>query len=81
MTSHEIKEARLLVVAAKIDVLMAGQHVSQAELARRLETDRATVCRVLQGKGITVATLVAFLDVLGYEMTFTPKGAVSKPTA
>lgn len=80
MTTKEQREADLLVIAAKIDLLMAERVISQAELARRMETDRATVCRALQGRDISLSTLLGFLNALGYEIEFKPR-VVSKEAA
>jgi DNA-binding Xre family transcriptional regulator len=76
MTDDLRRQANLLVIASKIDLLMAERVITQAELARRMETDRATVCRVLQGKDMTLSTLCRFLDALDCEIEFKPKPVV-----
>ena len=73
MTPEERRHAYRLLVAAQIDVLMAGKALSQAALARRMETDRATVCRVLQGQEITVSTLKAFAEALDCDVVLRPR--------
>lgn len=81
MTDDPVKQAHRLIIAAKIDAMMADRVVSQAELARKMHTDRATVCRTLQGKEITVSTLCKFLEALGYQLAFIPKDVDSETAA
>jgi DNA-binding Xre family transcriptional regulator len=59
------REALILAVAARIDLLMAQQAISQAELALRAGVHRITINRSLQGRGLSLATidrLAAALD-------------------
>lgn len=52
---------------------MATRLVKQAELARRLNTDNATVSRMLKGHDGLVSTWIAAADVIGYQLVLLPK--------
>lgn len=61
------RRARVTIIAARLDDAMRG-HLTQAALARALDTDRATVCRMLQGRDGMVSTWLAAFDAAGYEL-------------
>lgn len=71
MTLTDRRKAQLLIWAAKLDDAMAHQQVSQAQLARLMETDRATICRLLQGADAKVSTYLHAFEVL--HITLEPK--------
>lgn len=81
VTPEERREAYAIQFAALLDLIRAEHALSQADLARKLETDRGTVCRLLKGHDIRVSTLLWFLDVMGYEVTFTRKCVGEKTAA
>lgn len=66
MTAEE--QAHILILAAKVDDLMAQQALTQAQLAKRMQTDRATVCRLLQGSDARLSTYLKALEVLNAEI-------------
>lgn len=68
MTPTERQAAHLLVLAARLSDLMAEQAVHQAELARRMHTDRQTVNRMLKGGNARAGTWVEAFAALGYDM-------------
>jgi transcriptional regulator with XRE-family HTH domain len=59
------RQAQLQLWAAKIDDLMAQQHLSQAQLALRMHTDHSTVCRLLKGSDAKASTYIAAFVALG----------------
>ena len=61
------------MLAARLDLAMADRALHQAELARRMLTDRATVCKMLQGRDGYVSTWLLAVDAAGYEVVLLPK--------
>lgn len=57
-------DSPLLILAARIDELMAERAMNQAMLARLMQTNRATVCRLLQGYDSKMSTYLRALEVL-----------------
>jgi len=66
MTPEE--HAYLLILAAKVDELMATHALNQAQLAKRMHTDRATVCRLLQGQDARLSTYLKAITALDAEI-------------
>lgn len=66
MTAEE--QVHILILAAQVDDLMAQQALTQAQLAKRMQTDRATVCRLLQGSDARLSTYLKALEVLNAEI-------------
>lgn len=64
MTLTERRHAQLLIWAAKLDLAMAEKQISQAKLARLMNTDRATICRLLQGHDAKASTYLQAFEVL-----------------
>jgi len=65
--THE-EQARILILAAQVDDLMAAQAITQAQLARLMDTNRATVCLLLQGRDARLSTYLRALDALDAEI-------------
>jgi DNA-binding transcriptional regulator LsrR (DeoR family) len=68
MTPEAYQDAYAALLAAKLSDLMAEHAVNQAELARRMVTNRATVCRMLQGGDARAGTWFRAFAALGYEI-------------
>lgn len=68
MTLTDPRKAQLLIWAAKLDDAMAARCITQAKLARLMETDRATICRLLQGGDVKASTYLHAFHVLGIEL-------------
>jgi transcriptional regulator with XRE-family HTH domain len=65
MTLTDHRKAQLLIWAAKIDLAMAERQITQAKLARLMDTDRGTICRLLQGHDVRASTYLQAFEVLG----------------
>lgn len=63
--SDDLREAHRVILAARVDLEMSKQAISQAELARRMNTSRAVVCRLLKGHDSKVSTYLLAFDALG----------------
>lgn len=73
MTAAE-REARLVVLMARLDLIMAAQLVTQAEMARRINSHPAVVSKVLKLKvDPRMSTFAAMIESLGYELAIIPK--------
>jgi predicted transcriptional regulator len=67
------RESHLETLVADISRRMSEQHVSQAELARRMDTHPSAVCNVLKLKvDPRASTLIAMLKALGCQLTLEP---------
>lgn len=76
MTRPE-RDAHLEILMAEVSAIMKAQHVSQAELARRMNTNPASVCKVLKLKvDPRASTLVALLKALNCTIAMRPQGNV-----
>lgn len=75
ISSKERHEAELMILAARLDLVMSEQSVSQAELARRMQTNPATVSKMLKGADSKVSTYLTAFDALGYALEVLPKSA------
>jgi len=64
----EFRRAQLLIWAAKLDDLMAERQISQAKLARLMDTAPSTICDLLQGKDAYASTYFAAFAALGVEV-------------
>jgi hypothetical protein len=71
MSTDDYKDAQLLVWAARIDLAMADRQINQARLAMLMDTDPATVCRLLKGYDSKASTYLSAFHALGIEVTFT----------
>ena len=72
MTQPERKE-HLAEVMAQISALMDERGISQAELARRMKTDRFVVNKALSlAVDVRTSTLVAMLKALDSHLTIEP---------
>lgn len=70
------RDEHLVELMSQISEIMTERNVSQSELARRMNTDRANVSKVLKLKVDPLAsTLVAMLRALDCEMAMTRKAA------
>lgn len=78
MTLTLRRRAPLHVWASALSDLMTAQHVSQAQLARRMGTDPSTVCKLLQGSDAKASTYLAAFAALGVTVDWHPK--VSRQT-
>lgn len=68
MTPDERREAYVLILAAKLDLAMASKHETQASLARKMDTNRATVNRMLSGSDAYLSTWLDAFAALGYDV-------------
>lgn len=75
--AEDIRRARVLILAAQLDLVMSAELVTQASLARKIESDRATVNKMLQGKDGLVSTWIAAVEALGYEVILKRKDVAS----
>jgi len=75
MNHDQRTQAELIILAGKLDELMAERVVSQAKLARLMQTNRATVCRLLQGSDAKMSTYLRAFEVLGVDMVILPRVA------
>ena len=73
MTPEERRQAEILVIAAKLSDAMAERALSQAALARRMDANRATVNRMLQGSDAYLSTWLDAFDALGYRVVLVDK--------
>lgn len=72
MTRSDRNE-HLVQLMAEVSQVMKEQHISQAELARRMDTSRANVCKVLKLEvDPRASTLIAMLKALDRVLTTTP---------
>lgn len=56
-------------ISALLLELMQQEHITPAELSRRLDSSRASVSNTLKpGRNMTLQTLVKYLRVLGYRV-------------
>lgn len=76
MTLTPVHAAQLLRLAARLDALRAQRAFSQHQLADRMHTDAATVCRLLQGADAKASTVLAAIDALGCELVIQPKPVI-----
>lgn len=68
------RDAHLVDLMSAISTIMTEQHVSQAELARRMNTDPSSVCKVLKLKVDPLAsTLIAMLKALDCDLAMNKK--------
>lgn len=68
------RDAHLEALMSEISAIMVEQKISQSELARRMNTDRASVSKVLKLKVDPLAsTLVAMLKALNCDLAMTKK--------
>lgn len=81
MKPDDLRRAHVLLLAARVDAVMAAQAVSQAQLARKMLTDRATVCRMLQGHDGLVSTWLDAIDRLGYRVVLERKSVDEEDAA
>ena len=81
MKADELRRAKVLILAARLDIAMAAQDVSQAQLARKMITDRATICRMLQGHDGLVSTWLEAIDQLGYRVELVAKSVADEDAA
>lgn len=68
MNTDERRQAELLILASQVDDLMAAQAITQAQLARKMDAPRATVCLMLQGRDARLSTYLRVLEVLDAEI-------------
>jgi lambda repressor-like predicted transcriptional regulator len=78
MTLTIVRQAQLLVWAAQIDLAMHDRHVTQAELARRMGTNRATVCAMLKGHDSKASTYIAAFHALEMVVVFQSRYSLSQ---
>ena len=76
MTLTPVHAAHLQRLAARLDDLRAQRAFSQHQLADRMQTDPATVCRLLQGSDAKASTVLAAIDALGCELLIQPKPTI-----
>jgi predicted XRE-type DNA-binding protein len=77
MTRPE-RDVHLEALMAQVSALMKEQNVSQAELARRMNINRASVCNVLKLKvDPRASTLVAMLKALNRTLDMRPQDHVA----
>lgn len=70
------RDEHLVALMSEISQIMAEQHISQAELARRMDVDRAAVSKVLKLRVDPLAsTLVMMLKALDCHLTMTRKSS------
>lgn len=68
------RDEHLVSLMNKVSDLMRDQKVSQAELARRMNTNRASVSKMLKLQVDPLAsTLVAMLHALDHDIAMSPK--------
>ena len=67
------RDVHLVALMTEISAIMDEQHISQAELARRMNTHPAAISKVLKLKvDPRASTLVAMLKALDRHLTLTP---------
>ena len=63
---RQARLTRVALLAAELDLAMAQRVLTQAQLARLVDTDRATVNKMLKGKDGMVSTWLAAFDAAGF---------------
>lgn len=73
MKKRPERQDHLAEVMSKVNEIMVERNISQAELARRMKTDRFSVNRALNlAVDVRTSTLVAMLKALDSQLTIEP---------